>query len=599
MNENNLENFLDYYIRLNAPGYAVLITGEWGAGKTYQTLQFIPKEMQCHISLFGISNTSEIYNNVFAKMYPGKNLAKKVVNVTKDVTSEIQGVTFGAGAVIGNLLGAVIKQQVDKSKVIIFDDLERCPLKNEEILGVINQYVEHHQCRVIIIAHDKKIHDDFVQSKEKVIGHTIRITPKIDEAGTYFFQKKYRLNKFNSIKPVILNAFKKTECQSLRILNYIINDCDRLLKCLEPKHIKNTEAMVLLFTNFAIIDTEFRQGNISFSDIENLQNHYFNYIASQTNKDLQSDRLDEHQKRMAVFFGKYNEFDIATSLINYNLLAKIVDSGDYPINEILQSINFSRFFIAGQKNRPWQIIINFDKMDDAIVNKAIEEAFDQLSHFKIIDLGDLLHTFHLFFMLSDKNAIPHRFDQLVALEKDYIDSLLKKGLLSPSPIIKNVLDEDIYERSHGHMYWSSDSYYSEIDEVIQYLKQKRDDAMLALYPTFADEILNALETNIDKFKHIIIGDSGEQGKYSQIDIFRIIPQEDFLIRWLMLPIEQWDKVRMILNIRYRNAAYNMLQNEKYWLYGLCVSLKLEANMQTGLGRSRIERLVPIAALKAF
>lgn len=33
MNKTNLEIYLDYYIGLDAPGFAVLVTGEWGSGK--------------------------------------------------------------------------------------------------------------------------------------------------------------------------------------------------------------------------------------------------------------------------------------------------------------------------------------------------------------------------------------------------------------------------------------------------------------------------------------------------------------------------------------------------------------------------------------
>ena len=33
---SNLNNYIDYYKTLVKPGYAVLVTGKWGTGKTYQ-----------------------------------------------------------------------------------------------------------------------------------------------------------------------------------------------------------------------------------------------------------------------------------------------------------------------------------------------------------------------------------------------------------------------------------------------------------------------------------------------------------------------------------------------------------------------------------
>ena len=34
-----LEHFLNYYKKTESPGYAVLVTGEWGTGKTFQVQQ--------------------------------------------------------------------------------------------------------------------------------------------------------------------------------------------------------------------------------------------------------------------------------------------------------------------------------------------------------------------------------------------------------------------------------------------------------------------------------------------------------------------------------------------------------------------------------
>ncbi|ECR7588392.1 hypothetical protein F2C00_09385, partial [Salmonella enterica] len=163
MNKTNLEIYLDYYIGLDAPGFAVLVTGEWGSGKTFQVMNAIPSNLQCHVSLFGIVDSQEVYSTVFSKMFPGKNFAKKLIEMTKDISGEIDGLTFGAGSLAGNILSPLIKLTVDRNKIIIFDDLERCPMSNKEIFGVINQYIEHHQCKVVILAHDKEAHNEFIK----------------------------------------------------------------------------------------------------------------------------------------------------------------------------------------------------------------------------------------------------------------------------------------------------------------------------------------------------------------------------------------------------------------------------------------------------
>ena len=50
-----LKSYLDYYKDLDRPGYAVLVTGEWGVGKTYQVQKVLAPEEYIYVSLFGLS----------------------------------------------------------------------------------------------------------------------------------------------------------------------------------------------------------------------------------------------------------------------------------------------------------------------------------------------------------------------------------------------------------------------------------------------------------------------------------------------------------------------------------------------------------------
>ena len=603
MLDDNLEHYLSYYLRLESPGYAVLVTGEWGAGKTFQTLNIIPKPSQCHISLFGINSTTEIYSTVFSKMYPGKSFSKKLAKLAKDITSEINGVTFGAGAFVGNFLNAVIKETVDKSKVIIFDDLERCPLKNSEILGVINKYVEHHQCRVIILAHDQKVHDDFIYSKEKVIGHTLRVKPQYHNASEAFFVEKFRLNNFSFIKPLIIESFIITGCQSLRILKYVINDCDRLLSCLEPAHIKNYDAMISLFGTFCIINTEFRSGNILEEDIEDIRESHQHYSLTKfgmnDEKGLNEEGLSEKQKRLLRLFSKYNEFEIISDTLNDRLFSDILVEGNYDSREITKSLNHSKYFITPQGSAPWEIIINFDSIDNKHVNKAINDIFEQIKNKNLLDLGEMLHVFHLLFMLSEKNAVDEDLYEIRELEINYINKLLYSGLLTPASTVTTFYDDDIYERAYNHTYWLSDTYRPYIDNVINHLKKSREIALKNQYKKFSNEILSALENDIDNFKFIMLGNKENYGKYSMIDILNYIDPEDFLMHWLMQPMKNWDKVRMVLNSRYRNLHNSKLSNEKNWIHQLWLTMLIESQRYQGLERSRIERLIPYGAIRAL
>lgn len=592
MFKTNLESYLDYYMTLKNPGFAVLVTGEWGSGKSHQVNKAIPLELQCKVSLFGINNTEEIYNTVFSKMYPGKHFAKKMIELTKDVTSEFSGVTLGAGSIIGGMITPLIKQTVDKDKVIIFDDLERCAIPNSEILGVINQYVEHHQCRVVILAHDKKTHTDFITTKEKIIGHTIKIDPQTDEAAASFFTYNRNLNRFTYLKSLIVDAFKKTECKSLRILKCVINDCNRLLSCLEPVHIKNTLAIQALFNYFCILNIEFRQGHLNVSDIENMPKDYSQLIMLTQTNDNESDDIKNSKKNLRALHKKYNEIEVRNRTIGNELLALMLETGKYPKKEIVESLNFSKFFIKNQKHPAWTIIINYDHLESDVVRNAIDEMFKDLKEFTVVEIQDIMHTFCLSYLLSDYKEIPQSFEELYSQQVEYIDNLLIKGLLPPEELRFNPFADKIYSRAKSYTYWIKDSYKPYVNEIIEHIKKSRKISQINKYPDYAKDILQALDTDLNRFNYLLLGDSKEAGIYSNIDILNTIPPEDFVLHWLILPVDSWERVYNILISRYSTASQTILNQEKDWLYEVCLNLHFEAQLNKGIDRARITRIFP-------
>ncbi|EHM6053719.1 hypothetical protein KGR91_003794 [Salmonella enterica subsp. enterica serovar Hvittingfoss] len=576
-----------------------MVTGEWGSGKTFQVMNAIPSNLQCHVSLFGIVDSQEVYSTVFSKMFPGKNFAKKLIEMTKDISGEIDGLTFGAGSLAGNILSPLIKLTVDRNKIIIFDDLERCPMSNKEIFGVINQYIEHHQCKVVILAHDKEAHNEFIKTKEKIIGHTIQLEPQIDDAASCFFKKNYRLNNFKEIKPIIIGAFKKTNCKSLRILKYVINDCNRLLECLEPIHIKNTAAMMTLFNFFCIVNIEHRMGNITAEDIAEIPEKYIQYAIIMNAEQKKGKEFDEHTRNRLAFYKKYNELDLRSNIIDYELTANIVKTGDYPRNEITKSLSVSKYFIQKFDNPPWLTIINFDNQENNIIRAAIDEMFDKFRMLAITDIGDILHSFCLSYLLSENGEIRKNYDELLEFQKNYIDRLLENDLLLPEPLTPEPFSHDIYQRSHSHTYLVNESYKSYFRDIIEHIIKSRKIAKQKKYPLYAKEIIEALDTNLDNFKKLLIGTHTEAGLYSNLDIMNAIDPDDFIIHWLTLPVEFWGKVQSILNARYTGVARNVLVNEKQWLQKVTLNLLFEARLHEGLDRIRIERLVPYHALKSL
>ena len=599
MSKTNLENYLDFYSTLQNPGYAVLVTGEWGSGKTYQVLKAIPEEIQCHVSLFGLSKSEDVYSTVFAKMYPGKSFAKKILEMTKDVSSEVAGLTFGAGAIAGGLLSPLIKQTVDKEKIIIFDDLERCSIPNDDILGVINQYVEHHQCRVIILAHDKKTHSDFIESKEKIIGHSIKINPQLEEAAICFFQEHHNLNNFNYIKPIILSAFKKTDCMSLRVLKSLISDCSRLLSCLEPLYIKNKLAMNELFTTFCLIDIEYRLGNLSAEDIPNIPVSYLQFLSFTKENEKANAEIQQKNKKLIGFLNKHFLDSLKKRMLGNDVLTSIFTEGNYPRIEIINDLKKSRFFYDQIKHPAWLTIYNFDNLDSKDVRNAINEMFNGFKNLAIVDIEDILHSFYASYMLSNIRELDLTFYDLYDFQIEYIDKLFENNLLLAEPLQYNPYGDSVYTRPRKGSYWKNDAYQYYIDMVIEHIKIRRKESQIRKRSDYIADILSALESDYDRFRLLLIGDGEQVGLFSNIDILKDIPPIDFLAHWFMQPLTKIDLITSILLKRYGNAKNSIVINEKLWLSELCTTIMLEAKNYQGIDRARIERLIPLGTFSMF
>lgn len=155
--------------------YAILIDGEWGSGKTH----FIKKEYikkdknKIYASLYGVKNKDEINQKIYysiieksisteknQKIISGFKKAGKAIKLTQKGVLKIAGQIFKMDlSLLENIsINGIISMFKDiKHYILIFDDLERCDMPINEVLGYINEFVEHKDVKVIIIANEREI----------------------------------------------------------------------------------------------------------------------------------------------------------------------------------------------------------------------------------------------------------------------------------------------------------------------------------------------------------------------------------------------------------------------------------------------------------
>lgn len=168
------------YVKIESPRYAFMIEAPWGAGKTHLVKDEFSVAISGgearYVSLNGISDRAAFRRALLAEATEA-NLVSAAGNIANAL-----GQFAGIGSVGTIAQDAIENRMVDNlPKVLIFDDVERCELKAAELLGLINDFVEHKTRNVVLCAFSERNDDtekrgDFLSRKEKVVGRTVRIT---------------------------------------------------------------------------------------------------------------------------------------------------------------------------------------------------------------------------------------------------------------------------------------------------------------------------------------------------------------------------------------------------------------------------------------
>lgn len=169
-NKKIINQILDY-IKDERYRQAILIDGEWGTGKTFLVKEKIMNRLIYelenkniyYISLYGISSSeqiiSEIYSSMIEKFIDNNVNKNHSTTVKKGIT--ITSKLLTAGMKYFNISPEELPKMSDlkelKETIIFFDDLERCEIEINQMLGILNNLVEHNDVKIILIANQNEI----------------------------------------------------------------------------------------------------------------------------------------------------------------------------------------------------------------------------------------------------------------------------------------------------------------------------------------------------------------------------------------------------------------------------------------------------------
>lgn len=187
------------YVRKPYTDYAVMINGEWGSGKTYfwnnklrNRLESITingkKYKTIYMSLYGINSLEEISKKIFIETNPmiSKTLKKFVDTREGNLIPEYVKTGLDMANLFGTMQFSSDKLDFSKlfaidDKILCFDDLERANVDVIDILGYINNFVEHDGIKTILICNESELATKF--KNHNVELKTLIATIMLDKEG--------------------------------------------------------------------------------------------------------------------------------------------------------------------------------------------------------------------------------------------------------------------------------------------------------------------------------------------------------------------------------------------------------------------------------
>ena len=205
----NLIEELKNYCDINNPVGALMLSGEWGCGKTYLIKnEFIPSVKDTYVfvcvSLFGIESLYKLTVEVKKKwLEKASELAKlngkkfsQIMDSYKKIYCTIKDNLPESWQKKGKVVSSIMElvnfvpisnRMFEKKVILVFDDLERSNISCTDLLGCINDYCENQNFNTIIVANEEKIKGrlnnelSYREIKEKIVQRVIPFVPDYEE----------------------------------------------------------------------------------------------------------------------------------------------------------------------------------------------------------------------------------------------------------------------------------------------------------------------------------------------------------------------------------------------------------------------------------
>ena len=548
--EDLVESILDY-VRSDYTDYAIMINGEWGSGKTYFWNNRIRKKIESmhlngkkyttiYMSLYGISNLEEISKKIFIEttQLMDKNL-RKYMDVNNQTTIPEYAKT---GLDMANFFG--VTQNGDKidyadffatdDKVLCFDDLERANVDVIDILGYINNFVEHDHIKTIIICNEKELStklkssnlemktfiatylldkqgelnkpdkpmvekiqnkiervfdkaNDYERIKEKLIGETFEYAPKFDyiiNGILMRYENDSDLIRFlRENTRLIISTFERSGTRNLRILKHSLNDFKKIYEMVNKNYPNTSYRVIQTMLIFTIaVSFEIKAGKITkdkFININDNEEYKAILVSSRVLMDNRQFYIKEFDSnyyynfKSDYRFFKFIEYYVRTRIFDMKLFTKDMEM----IRNTVDTEN-----LPGYKRL---LTEEYWKISDDEFGNVISSIVKDVNEGNI-ELIDMVKIYAYFSYFVKKNLIDY---DIKTLKTMFFNGMNLSSLHSK---YCNNVDEELAKIAVDG--WSDD-----LEDILKHFNNLNIQLLDKMYKEKADEIFKCIPMRMEQF----------------------------------------------------------------------------------------------------
>ena len=545
-----VESILDY-IRSDYTDYAIMINGEWGSGKTYFWNHKIRNRIEnmtvngkklttIYMSLYGISNLEEISKKIFIEttQLMDKNLKRYMNSNGQTIIPEYAK----TGLDMANFFG--VTQNGDKidyenffstdDKVLCFDDLERANVDVIDILGYINNFVEHDHIKTIIICNEKelstklkssnlemktfiatylldkedkllttdkpmveKIEDtienvfdkanDYERIKEKLIGETFEYAPEF----TYIINGlliRYENNRdlirfLRENTNLIVSTFIKSGTRNLRILKHALNDFKKVFDMVNKSYPNTNNRILQTMLIFTIaVSFEIKAGKVTkdkFVNINDNEEYKSLVVSSRVFMDNRQFYIKEFDNnyyynfKTEYRFFKFIEIYVRTRIFDMKTFKKDME-------DIINTVDTDK--LPGYKRL---LTEEYWKISDDQFPNVVSEVLESVKKGEI-QLIDLIKIYTYFVYFVKKG--------LVDYDMQTINSVFLNGMN-----VSSITSEYCEDAEEEIKQMSFDENMPEMQEILNRFRDLNNQLKDKMYRVKADTIFKNIPMKMEKF----------------------------------------------------------------------------------------------------